>query len=226
MTTHEYFHIMSDYVMNNRCKYLHMLLGLCGYSNNTIDSLTDYFNGGCLTATREEFNTIEGVMQAFVNVVTARVECYNPCQHMIDEINRVLYNDNEFDCQTQFVDGNGTDRTRLAEDNAFQIMTHPTSLQNLAEAMAVMLSNKIYTKFHIPTVILYAEAVLLSTFESIWDITTVDVPTMKSMIAEARSGNTELLINNFMNNVISLNDVQDKDECHREIIAEHLADVV
>lgn len=209
MTAYEYISKVQEVILPNKDKYVQVLVKLCNAGVPTLEAISSYFNnGGDITATRETFNLIEGINKALLNVLQARVECYNPCVNMMDEINKTIYNGYEYD-KSKAVDALEFKRVR-DQSALFDNFTHPDAISDLFFFMSTMLSHAIYTKYNIATIILYAEAVALKEFGSFWDFTKTEVVFLRKSIADARQGDNSKLVANCVSNIIHLNMVSDK----------------
>lgn len=201
MTVKDYITAVKEQIIPNQHKYIHLLIGLGNVKVPTVEALHGYYRGCDITATREAFNLIEGLSKAFDNVVFSRVECYNPCMNMIDEINKVIHNGYEYT-------PNGYDKLErdyvFQEDGLFTRVTHPESLEDMYRGMSALIGHRVYNKHHFKTVILYTEAVLLQKFDAFWDVSTVSISEMKSMIAHARQADADKLVESCISNTIYL----------------------
>ncbi len=203
MKVSEYIDVIDDVVNPKWSGYVAALARLCNIGTPSEKEIGDFLSvSGSITANRRVFNIIEGCNSAFLTVIHAKVEWYNPCPDMIDNLNKTIYNGYDYSSSDAY--DFGEHAAYIENSDLFRSLTHPKTKDDLFNAMVEMLKHKVYTKWHHATVVLYVEAVLIFRFDSIWDITTVDPGEFKEMIAEARTGSPEKLMTYYTNNVQSL----------------------
>lgn len=198
----EYREAVNSKVIPMRSKFIHMLANLSNTIRCNEEAIENYFKGRDISATRKDFYIIEGLYDAFNIAVYARLECYDPCPHLFEEINKLVYKGFNYSSKCLY---NENDKQHVMEDtNLFKQLTHPESLEDLFTRMGEMFHFRVFENYNNATVILYTEAVALYRFDAIWDFRGLKIWEMKSMIAAARGGDISAIVKHCMENIVYL----------------------
>lgn len=185
-------------------EYMEMFVSLCGEKSPRAGELNEYITGnGSIVTTRKMACVINGCQKVFDKVLNYRLEFYKPCPNMMLDINRQFKLCMPEDNGNNFTE-DGKNIVFSGGNELFNRFTHPDSHLALYTAMSEMLEHKVFYDFNVVTILMYMEAVAISCFNSVCDITNVSIVDMKSMISEARKGNGGKLIEYCSNNTISL----------------------